>query len=164
MHSAMPSQISTAPHYAHLRVTSTAFADGELLPAKYTCDGLNASPPLDIDGIPPEATCLSIMMIGTYDGREEWAHWLAWNIPPIKHIEEGRKMEIEGLNYFDRKKYDGPCPSGGLHYYYFKVYALSDCLPLHSATTKRDLELAMATSIIGYGELRTYYQRSVIKN
>lgn len=153
--------LEQAVSFKVLKVTSPEFSDGDILPAKYTCDGANVNPPLEIDNIPYEAKSLAIIMTGTYDEKKEWAHWLAWNIPPMAHIAENRRMEIEGLNYFGRKMYEGPCPSGGLHKYQFKVYALKDFMHLHSYITKEDLEKAMSDLIIGFGAITCFCQRHI---
>jgi len=153
------SEVSQAVSYKQLKVASTAFSDGDLLPPRYTCDGANVNPPLDIADIPADAKSLVIIMTGTYDGKEEWAHWLTWNIPLVQHIAEGRHMEIEGLNYFGMKQYEGPCPTGGLHRYQFKVYALKEYLHLHSYAAKKDLEQAIAGLILAFGSITCYYQR-----
>lgn len=163
MNSNSHSDISQAITFREIKVSSPAFSDGEMIPALYTCDGANINPPLDILNIPWEAKSLAIVMTGSY-GDKEWSHWLAWNIPPVRHIEEGRKMEAEGLNYFGRKQYEGPCPSGGLHEYQFKVYALKELLTLHSCTTKEELEKAISDLIIGFGTISCHYRRMQHEN
>ncbi len=143
--------------FKEMKVTSPAFSDSDMLPARFSCYGENINPPLVIDHIPAEAQTLAIIMTGTYDGRQEWAHWLAWNIPPVTHIAENRQMEMEGINYFSRHGYDGPCPAGGLHTYDFKVYALDDRLQLPSAVTKSELERAISDHILAFGYISCFY-------
>jgi Raf kinase inhibitor-like YbhB/YbcL family protein len=156
-----PAEISQAVSYTQLKITSPAFDDGTLLPARYTCDGENVNPPLEIALIPPNTKCLAIIMTGSYNGKPEWAHWLAWNIPAVTRIGEKRCMEVEGLNYFGRKCYEGPCPAGGLHQYHIKVYALRDLLHLHSSATKEDVEKAISGLITGFGMLTCFYRRQI---
>lgn len=152
-------EIEKAVSFKNLKITSAAFAEGDLIPPKYTCDGANINPPLEIGLLPESTKSLAIIVTGTYDESREWAHWLAWNIPAVGHLDENRRMEIEGLNYFGRKRYEGPCPTGGLHKYEFRVYALNDVLHLHSSSTKEDLEKAMCDHIIGFGVMSCFYQR-----
>ncbi|MEO7767425.1 MAG: hypothetical protein ABIS01_08370, partial [Ferruginibacter sp.] len=55
-------EATVAVNYKRLKVSSTAFAENELLPAKFTCDGINTSPPLDIDNIPADSKCLVLIV------------------------------------------------------------------------------------------------------
>lgn len=150
-----------AVDFKELKITSPAFGDGDLIPSRYTCDGKNVNPPLNIHGIPATTKSLAVIVTGTYDEKEEWAHWLAWNITPVSHISEDRHMEIEGLNYFGRKRYEGPCPVGGLHKYHFKVYALDSDLHINSCAAKNDLERAISDHILGFGVITGLYQRHI---
>jgi len=154
-------EITQAVSFKKLSVTSPAFSESEMLPVRFTCDGENINPPLEIKYIPDNTKSLAVIMTGTYDGKEEWAHWLAWNITPASHIAEHRKMEMEGLNYFSGRRYEGPCPSGGLHSYSFKVYALDSYLQLPSATTKAELERTISEHILAFGILNCFYRRDV---
>ena len=52
-----------------MKITSTAFADGESIPVKYTCDGENVSPPLRIGGIPEGTRSLAIIADAPYTPR-----------------------------------------------------------------------------------------------
>src|ERR1051326_2842006 len=107
-----------------LNISSTAFSNGGHLPAKYTCEGENISPPLTIKNIPREAKSLALIMedpdavFGTFD------HWLMWNIPPHEEIEENTFPGIQGENSSGTNSYYGPCPPNGVHTYQFKLYAL----------------------------------------
>ena len=72
----------------NLVVTSPAFMDGEHIPSKYTCDGENVSPPLNIRGI-PEGTKSLVLIVDDPDAPiGTWVHWVVWNIPPKEKIGE----------------------------------------------------------------------------
>lgn len=145
--------------YKRLKVSSTAFADNGAIPAKYTCEGLNINPPLDIEQIPEEAKCLVLIVDDPDAPAKTWVHWIAWNIPVTHHIKENHVPGTEGLNDSDRQKYDGPCPPSGTHRYFFKVYALNDLLELPATADKAALEKAMSEHIIGFGEIIGLYKR-----
>jgi len=49
------------PKIPPIRLTSTAFADGQLIPADYTCDGKSLSPPLSWTDVPPTARSLVLL-------------------------------------------------------------------------------------------------------
>lgn len=152
-------KVEKAVDYALLEVTSTAFTEGGLIPAQYTCDGKNFNPPLDIENIPVEAKCLVLIMDDPDAPRGDWVHWLVWNIPVTHHIGEDQVNGVEGLNDFQQQRYGGPCPPSGTHRYFFKVYALKTLLDLPDTTTRLQLEKAMSEHIIGFGELIGMYKR-----
>jgi len=146
-------------HYRQLDITSPAFLNDDFIPSKYTCDGLNISPPLNINKIPKNARSL-VLIIDDPDALSgTFVHWLVWNIPIKQHLEENVIHGIEGLNDFDEHHYGGPCPPRGRHRYFFKIYALDSLLDLPPETTKEQLEQAMHEYIIAYGELVGVYQR-----
>jgi Raf kinase inhibitor-like YbhB/YbcL family protein len=149
-----------AVDYKQLTVTSTAFANEGMIPLKYTCDGENISPPLDIKDIPEEATCLVLIVDDPDAPINTWVHWIVWNIPVTHHIKENEIHGIEGLNDFQQHHYGGPCPPSGIHHYFFKVYALNSLLDLHVNTKKAELEKKMSEHIIAFGELIGLYKRN----
>lgn len=153
--------ISRKADYKWLKVTSYAFNDQELIPIKYTCDGQNISPPLDIERIPPETKCLVIVVDDPDAPAGTWVHWLIWNIPLTHHIKENESHGMQGTNSFEKKVYCGPCPpdGNGTHRYFFKVYALDCILDLYITSKKHNLEKAMAGHILAFGELVGLYKR-----
>lgn len=139
---------------------SPAFKHGEDIPLQYTCDGLNISPPLNIEHIPEQAKCLAIIVKDPDAPSGSWAHWLVWNIPVTHHIRENSIHGVEGINDFRQKGYGGPCPpSGGTHRYFFKIYALDGLLALSANTRKYLLERAMSGHILAFGEIMGVYGR-----
>jgi Raf kinase inhibitor-like YbhB/YbcL family protein len=145
--------------YKLLKVTSDAFNENELIPVKYTCDGDNISPPLNIEHIPEEAKSLAIIVDDPDAPVGTWVHWVMWNIPVTHQVKENKAHGIQGINDFGKHKYQGPCPPGGIHRYFFKVYALDDLIELPVNTTKHQLEKAMSEHIIAFGELVGIYVR-----
>jgi len=150
--------------YEALDICSTAFKSGAVMPAKYTCDGLNISPPLEIKNIPQAAKSLVLIMDDPDAPGGEWVHWVVWNIPVTHHLKENDIHGVEGLNDFKQHRYGGPCPPSGLHRYLFKIYALNDLLDLPAHTRKYELEKAMSGHIIGFGEISGLYKRTAAKN
>lgn len=145
--------------YKLLDITSPAFRNNELIPSKYTCDGINVSPPLNIDDITEEAKSLAIIVDDPDAPRGTWVHWVMWNIPVTHHIKENEAHGIQGMNDFQKHQYGGPCPPSGTHRYFFKVYALDTILDLPANTGKAQLEKVMAEHIISFGELVGLYKK-----
>lgn len=150
---------STVVDYKTLAVSSPSFTENGIIPAKFTCDGEDINPSLDIKGIPVEANCLALVVEDPDAATGIWVHWVVWNIPVTHHIKENHKPGVEGINDFGTNRYQGPCPPGGLHRYFFKVYALDSLLDLHANTDKFHLEKAMSGHILGFGETIGHYTR-----
>ena len=142
-----------------LTVKSPAFENNKLIPSKYTCDGEEVSPPLTVEGIPEKTKSLALIMEDPDAPAGLFIHWLVWNIPPTDKIQENSVPGTEGLNTDKTNSYHGPCPPGGTHRYYFKVYALDAHLNLGAFSDKEVLENAMQNHILAHGELIGLYRR-----
>ena len=142
-----------------LKVTSPVFKNNEYIPQRYTCEGNEVNPPLNIKGIPEEAQSLVLIVDDPDAPIGTWDHWIVWNIPPVEKIEENSVPGDEGLNDFGKHSYGGPCPPSGTHRYFFKVYALDTKLDLDQNARKRNVEKAMEGHIIAKGEIVGLYSR-----
>lgn len=136
-------------------------------PEKYTCDGEDISPRIEISGI-KDAKSIAIIVDDPDAPFGTFTHWLIWNIEPTNIIPEGipKKDEIadpikaiQGKNDFGKIGYNGPCPPKGVHRYFFKVYALDTKLDIPSGSGKMQLENAMKDHVIQYGEAIATYGR-----
>ena len=150
-----------------ITVTSTAFAEGEMIPRHHTCDGRDVSPPLQWSGIPEGAQSIALICDDPDAPMGTWVHWVLFNIPagekgvpaqiaPDATLSNGAR---HGTNDFRRLGYGGPCPPGGTHRYYFKLYALDTTLPLGAGATKAQVEAAMAGHILARAQLMGKYKR-----
>ncbi len=155
MHVILP----TTPVIQHLNVTSKSFSEGKTIPQKFTCDGININPSLDISFIPNRSKCLAILVEDTDAPINSWTHWLVWNIPVMHHIPENLKVGVNGLNDFSRSFYCGPCPMSGTHRYVFKVYALDSLIHLESRSKKNEFLRALSGHVLAYGELSAFFTR-----
>lgn len=142
-----------------LKITSSAFMNNGFIPAKYTCDGDDMNPPINIEGIPEETESLALIVDDPDAPMGTWDHWIVWNISPLEKIEENSVPGVEGLNDFGKHTYGGPCPPSGTHRYFFKVYALDTKLNLKPNSRKKDLERAMEGHILAKGEVIGLYKR-----
>ncbi|MGC1241455.1 MAG: YbhB/YbcL family Raf kinase inhibitor-like protein [Chryseosolibacter sp.] len=149
--------------YKALNVTSKAFSQNDTIPLKYTCDGEDINPPLEIGAVPAEARSLTLIVEDPDAPGGTWLHWLVWNIPVTHHLREKEVPGDQGINDFGRKTYGGPCPPSGTHRYFFKIYALDDLLDLPDGSSRSEMEEAMRDHILGYGELVGLYKRSKAK-
>lgn len=145
-----------------MKIISRAFENNQMIPQKYTCDGENISPPLQISDIPEEAKSLVLIIDDPDAPSGDWVHWLVWNINPETKLiteNESPKGAIQGINDFNRQNYDGPCPPSGIHHYQFKIYALDTILNLPSNSRKKDLEKTIEDHLLDKDILIGLYQR-----
>jgi Raf kinase inhibitor-like YbhB/YbcL family protein len=143
-----------------LTVSSSTFENNKLIPAKYTCDGDNVSPPLTIEGVPDGTKSLVLIVDDPDAPMGTWDHWIVWNIPPTSKIEENTVPGTEGVNDSRKHSYGGPCPPWGTHRYFFKVYALDAKLDLNPNSRKKNVEKAVQNHMLAKGELVGLYRRS----
>ena len=161
--STVHAEATRAVDFKQLKVSSTAFKNEGMIPLKYTCDGNNVNPPLNIEHIPEDAKCLALIVEDPDALMGVWIHWVVWNIPVTHHIKENGIHGIEGINDFQQLHYGGPCPPSGTHRYVFKVYALDSLLDLPANTKKNQIEKAISEHIIGFGELIGLYKKNKLK-
>src|SRR5205809_749524 len=102
-----------------LNVVSLAFSQGGHIPKKYSCEGENVNPPLEISNLPAETKTLAVIVEDPDAKQGIFDHWIAWNIPPDEPITENSVPGINGLNSFGTEGYRGPCPPSGSHRYFF---------------------------------------------
>lgn len=115
-----------------MELKSTNWINNGKIPSKYTCDGENISPELEISEPPPNAKSLVLIVQDPDAPMGTFVHWVMYNIPKEKTIiPEGipSKVELEdgsiqGINDFKKIGYGGPCPPSGSHRYIFTLYAL----------------------------------------
>lgn len=155
-----------------LTLRSEAFGAGGSIAPIHTCDGVEVSPPLAWDGIPPQAQSLALV-VDDPDApdpaapQRTWVHWVLYNIPASAGglpqgvlAQDLPRGTHEGLNDWKRAGYGGPCPPIGRHRYFHKLYALDVVLPDMGTPTKAQLERAMQGHIVGQAELVGLYQRT----
>ena len=147
-----------------LTIKSSAFDHESFIPAKYTCEGDNVNPPLEISGIPEEAKTLVLMVEDPDAPRGVFDHWIVWNIQPGTSIAENSIPGVQGENSFGILGYRGPCPPLGTHRYFFKVYALNTKLDLPAGTKKIQLLEAMKDHILTRSEFMGQYQKHLPVN
>ena len=152
----------------NIQITSAAFADGQPIPAKYTGDGQDVSPPLRWTNAPANTRSFALIADDPDAPVGTWVHWvlydlpatateLAENTPKSPQLPDGAK---QGLNSGSRLGYGGPCPPPGKpHRYFFKLYALDTLLNLKPGVTKKDLLKAMEGHVLAEGQLMGTYQR-----
>ena len=153
-----------------LTIRSSSFQHNSMMPAQYTCEGDNVSPPL-IWNDPPAGTKSLVLIVDDPDAPDPaapkmtWVHWVLYNLPPAAARLPAGVTEVElphgtliGIN--DRKNvgYNGPCPPVGTHRYFHKLYAVDIALPDLHAPTKADVLARIEGHVLAYAELIGLYK------
>jgi Raf kinase inhibitor-like YbhB/YbcL family protein len=147
-----------------MKLTSSAFQEGEGIPVKHTGEGTDVSPPLSWDGV-PKGTKELVLICDDPDAPRPtpWVHWVLYGIAPDRASlpEEDSGEGIEGRNDFGRTGYGGPMPPRrhGTHHYHFKLYALDRTLGLKPGATKEQVLAAMEGHVLAEAELIGTYER-----
>lgn len=144
-------------------LTSPAFQNSGSIPQKFTCDGGDINPELQIGNVPGTAKSLALIMDDPDAPAGTWTHWTVWNIDPKTTVikeESVPPRAVEGMTSFGRIGYGGPCPPPGKpHRYFFKLYALGAILDLPSGTPLADLEAEIQKYMVARAELIGLYGR-----
>ena len=153
--------VSFASGGAKMKITSSAFQEGGNIPSKFTCDGGDTTPPLQIAGVPSGAKSLALVVDDPDAPGGLFTHWMAWNMSPRTSAiaEASTPKGIHGTNDFGKSGYGGPCPPSGTHRYYFKIFALDRELDLPPGTKRSQLDVAMKGHVVAQGELMGRYSR-----
>jgi Raf kinase inhibitor-like YbhB/YbcL family protein len=149
-----------------IKIISKVFKEGEIIPDRYACRGVNISPPLEWERV--QGTVKYAIICEDPDAPSgTWTHWVIFNLPNnstslsewIMEREEIDNGAKQGFNDFGTIGYRGPCPPGGTHRYYFKIYALDTVIQLPAKINKEDLLKAMEGHILDEGHLIGRYTR-----
>jgi len=155
-----------------LTLESAAFANYGPLPARYTCEGNELSPPLRWSGVPDETRSLALILTDVDAPDPDapampYAHWVVFNLPPdVTELMEGTvvasaaEAATEGINDGHSTGYRAPCPTMGRHRYVFTLYALDDVLADLQLPTRGRLESAMSGHVIDTSELTATFERA----
>lgn len=148
-------------------ITSAAFTPGDPIPRKYTCDSEDISPPLQWSDPPRDTHSFALIADDPDAPIGTWVHWVLYNlpaearalpqaVPPDADLADGSR---HGNNSWGKLGYGGPCPPGGTHRYFFKLYALDTVLDLVAGASKEHLLKAMEGHILGQTEVMGVYTR-----
>ncbi len=178
----LPAPLATnnaTPAY-RIEVTSPAFAAGDTIPVKYTCDGDDVSPAISWElaprdpsaaaarSAPAEVKSFALIAEDPDAPGGNWTHWVIYGIPPdVAELHEGAPSGEnlsgggrQGANDFRRLGYGGPCPPGGeAHRYIFKVFALAGDVKLEAGATREELLAAIDGLVLYQGQLMGRYGR-----
>ncbi|MGE0868437.1 MAG: YbhB/YbcL family Raf kinase inhibitor-like protein [Kofleriaceae bacterium] len=157
--------VADAPKRANdtpaLTVTSPAFNSNGLIPAEFTCDGNDISPPLSWSNLPEGTRSVAILVEDPDAPSGTVTHWMVTGIPAsTTSLDKGAALPAGAMaarNDRGNAGYMGPCPPSGRHRYRFQVYAL-DHVPA-KVTTKAEFTAALRGHVLAMGQLVGRYQK-----
>jgi Raf kinase inhibitor-like YbhB/YbcL family protein len=145
-----------------MELASSAFAVGQPIPRRHSCEGENVSPPLSWKDVPEGATSLALIVDDPDAPRGTFTHWLGWGLDPVADgLGEAEGAPVEGRNDFGETGYRGPCPppGHGPHRYFFRLHALEAELELAPDASADEVEQALAGRSVAVAELMGTYER-----
>jgi Raf kinase inhibitor-like YbhB/YbcL family protein len=145
-----------------VELTSGAFASGQPVPRRHSCEGDDLSPPVAWSGVPAGAVSLALIVDDPDAPGGTFTHWVAWGIGPQDGgLAEGQRAPREGRNDFREVGYRGPCPprGDGVHRYSFRLHALASEPAVPAGAGRNELERAIEGSIVAVAELVGTYRR-----
>jgi len=116
-----------------MHFTSPAFGNGERIPERFSCDGLDQSPPLAWSEAPKGTHSFALFCDDPDAPGGTFHHWAVYDIPVSTHeLPEGFPrtptvgLARQGVNDFGKVGYGGACPprGHGPHHYHFRLMAL----------------------------------------
>lgn len=150
---------------ASMSLVSSAWMPGGRIPERYTADGDDVSPPLQLGNV-PETTANLALIVDDPDAPDgTFTHWCAWNLPgTLRSLPEAANLAslgaLVGRNDFGSLGYRGPQPPRGEeHRYVFRVFALTEALPLRGEVPRDQLEAALEGRVLAVGEYMGTYSR-----
>ncbi|AFZ27997.1 phospholipid-binding protein, PBP family [Cylindrospermum stagnale PCC 7417] len=150
-----------------MKLASSAFEANNLIPAQYTCDGADISPPLIWEQVPRETQSLALIVDDPDAPGKTFVHWVVYDLPPTvrqlpEQISSTKTLPnggVQGKNDFGKFGYGGPCPPSGIHRYFFQLYALDKKLGLAAGASKNQILAAIEGHILASSELIGRYKR-----
>jgi Raf kinase inhibitor-like YbhB/YbcL family protein len=146
------------PAVVPMLVESKAFADGGIVPLKYSFYGSNTQPDFHISNLPPTAQTVAIIMhdldVAQGGNTDDVLHWVAWNIPVsngMAMIEEGKLPEggVHGRGARPGQYFGMGAPNGPrYHHYTFEFYALNGKLDIPATSSRPELLEAMKGKVV----------------
>jgi Raf kinase inhibitor-like YbhB/YbcL family protein len=158
---ALASADATRSKKTAIKVTSTAFSSGGMLPAQFTCEGAQTTPPLAWTNVPPGTQSIAILVDDPDAPGGTFTHWLITGLrPDAKELIAGGALPdgaVPGKNSNGESGYTPPCPPSGKHRYVFHVFAFDRVVAL--AGSKADFLAASAGHLLADGQLVATYQK-----
>lgn len=150
------------PPVTPMTLSSSAFADGAVIPDKYTqASTTPVSPALSWENAPAGTMSFALIMhdpdVALNKGSTDVLHWVAFNIPVTAHAlpENVPNMPqlpdgtIQPKNLRGNPGFMGPGARMVYHHYTFELYALDTKLALGPDATRPEVLAAMDGHILG---------------
>ncbi|MDP3980867.1 MAG: YbhB/YbcL family Raf kinase inhibitor-like protein [Chlamydiota bacterium] len=151
-----------------MQIASSSFKNNDYIASEYSCDGDDISPPLEWTQVPEKTQSFALIADDPDAPMGTWVHWVIYNIPAesrslgkdVPHDSMLENGSVQGSNDFRLIGYNGPCPpSGKVHRYFFKLYALDVLLEVYPGAPKKDVLSAMEGHVLAEAQIIGLYKR-----
>jgi Raf kinase inhibitor-like YbhB/YbcL family protein len=157
-----------------IRLTSSAFPDGEPMPEPHTVSGEDISPPLQWSNLPPGTREL-VLFIEDFDIPlpPPMVHLIVYGLPPTSTGLEKASLPNRdrkgphplpklGRNGMGFERYDGPAPipGHGPHHYVFELFAVNKPLSFDRPPGKDEVLEAIKDHVLATGRLTGTFERN----
>lgn len=125
-----------------MKIEIEAFANGQLIPSRFSKEGGNVSPGIAFRDVPRGAKSLALVLDDPDAPRGLFTHWVVYNIDPTLggfHENQVPEVATQGKNSWGETSYGGPQPPDREHRYYFHLYALDVPLPMQPGADRAEL-------------------------
>ena len=151
-----------APATPAMTLTTTAFPDGGVIPAKYTQAGEQVSPALVWTNTPPNTQSFVLHMhdpeVARNKTTDDQVHWLMWNIPAsATGLPEGVARGADLPDGSHQTSASGPVyrgpgagANGPMHHYTFEIYALDTKLDVAAGADAFETRTAVMKAVQGH--------------
>ncbi|HEU5079114.1 MAG TPA: YbhB/YbcL family Raf kinase inhibitor-like protein [Opitutaceae bacterium] len=139
-----------------MKIESSAFAEGDFIPARYSAYGENMSPPLHFRDVPFGTRSLALVLDDPDTSHGLFTHWIVFNLDPMTEgLKQGCRVSASREGNNDRKTigYFGPRPPDGEHRYFFHLYALNKSLDLPNGISRARFDEAIRGYVIEEAKL-----------
>jgi Raf kinase inhibitor-like YbhB/YbcL family protein len=145
-----------------MRLTTTAFPDGTMIPARFTQEGDQTSPALTWTNVPPGTQSFVLHMhdpdVSRNKTSDDQLHWIVWNIPgTATGLPEGVAQGLDRPDGSHQQSASGPMyrgpgagAAGPVHHYTFEIYALDTKLDVAPSTDAFDSRTAVMKAMQGH--------------
>lgn len=146
-------------------LSSEAFQHNETMPAKFTCHGIDVSPPLTWSDPPAGTESFALIVEDPEAVTGIYTQWVVCNLPSntrelseaVTSVDDLPGNATLGVNSMGEAGYTGPCPDTTTDRAVFHLYALDTMLNASLGVERKDVEAQMDGHVLDEAELIGIY-------
>lgn len=151
-------------------ISSPNFSNGGMIPRKFTQQGEDISPAIEIKDLPEGAKSIVLVCMDPdapdpQAPKRTFIHWIVYNLPAVPlYLPEGADPKMlypncfQGLNDRGKVGYIGPKPPIGIHRYYFKAFAADCWLKFEKTPSLKEIYYSLDGRVVAMAEYMGRYK------